>query len=238
MTDDEIWVGPVHDEPAHLILTSSRALLDGRIWSVRRDRVEMPWGTVAERDIVIHPGAVAVLALDEDDRVLLIRQYRHPIGMFLFEIPAGLLDVIDEDPLAAAKRELAEEAGYAADRWQVLVDEANTPGGSSEALRCYLAQGLTELPEGRPHTGEAEEGHLPRVWIPLEEARDLVLTGALTNGTTALAILAAWTARVLEGQGTDLLRPADAPWPIREHLVATDRVRPVAIRTRGDAPDA
>ena len=230
MTDAESWSGPVRDEMADLTVLSSTELIDGRIWSVRRDRVVLPWGPTAERDIVVHPGAVAVLALDDDDRVLLIRQYRHPMGMFLFEIPAGLLDVVDEDPLSAAQRELAEEAGYAADHWQVLVDEANTPGGSTEALRCYLARGLTALPDGRPHTGEAEEGHLPRVWVPLDQARDLVLAGALTNGTTALAILAAWAATVATAQGHDPLRPADSPWPVRDHLVATGRVRTTLAR--------
>lgn len=224
MTDGEVWSGPVRDETAHLEVVSSRELLHGRIWSVRRDVVVLPWGTQAERDVVVHPGAVAVLALDDEDRVLLIRQYRHPVGMFLFEIPAGLLDVIDEDPLVAAQRELAEESGYTAEHWQVLVDEVNTPGGSTEALRCYLARGLKPLPDGRPHTGEAEEGHLPRAWVPLSEARDLVLTGALTNGTTALAILAAWAVMVLRDPVTEPLRSASSPWPLRDHLVATQRI--------------
>ena len=217
------WTGPVTDAPGEVVPVASAEQFHGGIWDVRSDTIDFADQRVV-RDVVVHPGAVGVLLLDDDDRLLLIRQYRHPVGMYLFEPPAGLLDKIDEDPLAAAHRELAEEAGYTADQWWVLVDFANTPGGSSESFRCYLARGLHPLADGRVFTGEAEEMDLPRVWISLDKARDAVLRGDLGNPTTVTAVLAAWCAR--EG-GWAALRPADSPWPMREHLVASDRVRAV-----------
>ena len=113
-------------------------IFHGRVWSVVRDKVRIGESD-SVRDVVIHPGAVAIIAVDDHDHVLLIRQYRHPVSMYLFEPPAGLLDVAGEPPLVTAKRELAEEAGMKADTWHVLVDLFNSPGGSSEAIRVYLA---------------------------------------------------------------------------------------------------
>lgn len=217
----EEWTGPVADSAQPLAARDVRSRFEGRIWRVRSEDVDFGVGT-ATRDIIIHPGAVAVIALDDDDRVLLIRQYRHPVGGYLFEPPAGLLDAADEDPWATAQRELAEEAGYRADRWHVLVDQYTTPGGSSEAIRVYLAQGLAVIPGGREHTGEAEEAHLPRAWVPLDEARDLVLGGRIGSPTAVSGILAAWIARA---GGWASLRPADARWPARDALLASGRVR-------------
>ena len=174
-----------------------------------------------ERDVQLHPGAVAVIALDDDNRVLLIRQYRHPVGMFLFEPPAGLLDVAGEDPLNTARRELAEEAGVTAQQWRVLVDLFNSPGGSSEAIRIYLAQDLEALPEGRPATGEAEEAHLPQAWVPLADAVELVLSGAVGSPTAVAGILAVQAA--ISGAG-DELREADAVWPARSWLESAARL--------------
>ncbi len=205
---DETWRGPIRDtaEPAKLL--SSELRYRGHVWSVRSDRVELPSGHVVERDVVDHTGAVGVVALDEDDRVLMIRQYRQPVGGYLFEVPAGLRDVDGEHPLRTAQRELLEEAGYTADAWHVLVDFYNSPGGSDEAFRCYLARGLHEVPGGRPMTGEAEEAHLPRVWVPLQEAVDLVLAGELHNPTVVTGVLAAAAAR---SRQWSTLRPADDP---------------------------
>lgn len=217
----EEWSGPVRDMAADRPVTGSVDQFSGRIWSVRSDEVDFGGGVRAERDVLLHPGAVAVVALDDADRVLLIRQYRHPVAMHLFEPPAGLLDHAGEPPQDTAARELAEEAGYAADRWDVLVDLLNSPGGSSEAIRIYLARGLTELPEGRQHTGEAEEAHLPRVWVPLEEARDLVLSGAIGSPSAVAGVLAAVSAR---DAGWSALRPADAPWPARARIAGTGRL--------------
>lgn len=205
---DEVWRGPIRDtgEPAHLLESTER--YRGHVWSIRSDRVELPTGHVVERDVVDHPGAVGVVALDDEDRVLLIRQYRQPVGGYLFEVPAGLRDVEGEHPWHTAQRELLEEAGYTADSWHVLVDFFNSPGGSDEAFRCYLARGLHEMPGGRPHTGEAEEAHLPRAWVPLSEAVDLVLSGELHNPTVVSGVLAASAAR---DRDWATLRPADEP---------------------------
>jgi ADP-ribose pyrophosphatase len=227
MTED--WSGPVADGGEPLPVHARRTRYEGRIWSVVSDDVDFG-AAVVTRDLIVHPGAVAVIALDDEDRVLLIRQYRHPVGMHLFEPPAGLLDVPGEPPLLTAQRELAEEAGYAAEQWNVLIDAFTTPGGSSEAIRVFLARRLAPIPGGRQHTGEAEEAHLPRVWVPLDEARALVLGGAVGSPTAVSGILAAWVERSLGWSG---LRPGDAPWPVRDRLQAADRVQPLHR-----APDA
>lgn len=222
MPTDEDWAGPVADTFAPLPARNAQERFSGRIWSVVSEDVDFETGT-ARRDVQRHLGAVAVIALDEHDRVLLIRQYRHPVGAWLFEPPAGLLDVPGEAPWLTAQRELAEEAGYRADTWRTLVDLLNSPGGSSESIRVYLARDLHELESGRPHTGELEEHHLPRAWIPLDDAVQLVLSSAIGSPSAVAGILAL-AAVFPAGMGD--LRPATAPWPIRDHLVATGRVHP------------
>jgi len=169
----------------------------------------MPDSTYAERDVVIHPGAVAVLALDGANRILMIRQYRHPVGRMLWEIPAGLRDVPGEDPLVTAQRELAEEASYRAGDWRVLTDFFSSPGFSTERLRVFLARGLEEIPEQeRTYVLKEEEAHLERAWLPLPEAVSMVLAGDLHNGVAAMGILAVYAAA--SGDFADL-RPAGAP---------------------------
>lgn len=222
MTDDEQWIGPIRDTPQERRVHQTQERFRGRIWSVRTDTVDFD-DHIVQRDVLTHLGAVAVLALDEDDRVLLIRQYRHPVGMALFELPAGLLDVAGEPAHATAARELAEEAGYRAQEWHVLVDLLNSPGGSSEAIRIYLARGLLPLEEGRLRTGEAEESHLPWAWVPLAEAQDLVLRGDIGCVSAVAGILAACAARQLSWS---TLRPADAPWRAREQIQASGRLQP------------
>ncbi|RJK93120.1 NUDIX domain-containing protein [Vallicoccus soli] len=206
------WDGPVADEVADRRVRSSEVVFHGKVWDVRRDEVDLGDGQTVVRDVLQHPGAVGVLALDDDERVLLVRQYRHPTGRMLWEAPAGLLDVEGERPLAAAQRELVEEAGYRAQRWHVLVDYYNSPGGTTEAFRCYLARGLEAVAEDERHEGEGEERDMPAAWVPLDEAVDLVLAGALHNPTTVSGVLAAAAAR---SRGWSGLRPADAPWPER-----------------------
>ena len=144
---EEMWSGDVADasDDSHPISERTEEF-EGRVWSVVRDRVGFGHHE-ATRDVIIHPGAVAVIAIDDEDRILLIRQYRHPVAMYMFEPPAGLLDTAGELPLETAKRELAEEAGVRASQWNVLVDLFNSPGGSSEAIRVFLARGLESLPE-------------------------------------------------------------------------------------------
>jgi len=197
------------DEPASWPVVSSAELARGRLVTVRTDKVRTPDDELAERDVVIHPGAVAALALDDDQQVLLIRQYRHPVRRLLWEIPAGLRDVAGEPPWATARRELLEEAGYRARDWRVLADYYTSPGFSTERLRVFLARDLDFVPAAeRDFVPEAEEAQLLVAWLPLDEAVRQVFAGELHNGVAALAILAAYAAR---SGGFDGLRPADAP---------------------------
>ena len=223
---DEEWIGDIADtvEPRPIIDSVPR--FEGRIWSIRSDTVDFA-GHHAVRDVQQHLGAVAVIAIDDEDRVLLIRQYRHPVAMALFEPPAGLLDVAGETPHRTAVRELAEESGFEASTWHVLVDFLNSPGGSSEAIRVYLARDLREIDGGRQHTGEAEEAHLPRAWVDLDEAKDLVLAGRVGSPTAVCGILAAWASRA---DGWASLRPVDARWSARETVVSHHRVNPLSPR--------
>lgn len=187
-------------------VTGSRAVYDGAILTLRVDDVVMPGGRVAEREVVEHFGAVAILARDEDGRIAMVRQYRHPVGRRLLELPAGLLDQDGEEPLEAARRELAEEADLAAETWHVLVDLALSPGFTDEALRLYLAEDLHHLEAAERVDEEAE---LEVEWIALDDAVRMVLGGEIVNATSVAGILAAAAA---ERAGVEL-RGVDAPWP-------------------------
>jgi 8-oxo-dGDP phosphatase len=199
----------IRDSAERWPVTSSAVLADGSIVRLRRDLVRMPDGDVVGRDILEHPGAVAVVALDSRARVLLIRQYRHPVGRMLWEVPAGLRDVAGEPLRVTAERELLEEAGYRAARWQVLTDTFSTPGISTERLRIFLARDLAEVPEAeRSYMPEHEEAHLTLAWVSLDEAVRRLLAGELHNGVTGIGILSAYVAR--QGGFTDL-RDADVP---------------------------
>ncbi len=190
-------------------VASSERLSEGRIVSVRRDQVIMPDGATAGREVIEHPGAVGIVALDENAQVLLIRQYRHPAGRLLWEIPAGLRDVAGEPPLVTARRELLEEAGYLAADWQVLADFFTSPGITSERLRVYLARGLTRVPDAeREYVPDHEEAHLTVEWAPLDVVVSRILAGNLHNGVMMIGVLAA----VAAGRaGFATLRAADAP---------------------------
>jgi ADP-ribose pyrophosphatase len=177
--------------------------------ALRADEVVMPGGRAARREIIEHPGAVAIAALDPDDRIMMIYQYRHALGRRLWEMPAGLLDVAGEDPLETARRELREEAGLEAAEWAVLIDVAPSPGFSDESVRVYLARGLTEV--DRPEMGDDEEADLTTRWVTLSVAVRMVLAGTIVNGVTAAAVLAA---NAVAGSPA-ALRPPDAPWPDR-----------------------
>jgi 8-oxo-dGDP phosphatase len=199
----------IKDTAEHWPVVSSAELLRSRLVTVRADKVRTPDNHVAERDVVLHPGAVAVLALDDAGRILMIRQYRHPVGALLWEIPAGLRDVPGEQPWITAQRELVEEAGYRARDWRVLADYYSSPGYSTERLRIFLARGLEPVPAAERHfVPQAEEAYLLIDWLPLDEAVRKVFAGDLHNGPAALGIMAEYAAR---SEGYDRLRPADAP---------------------------
>ncbi|GAA3240018.1 NUDIX hydrolase [Streptomyces sp. XM83C] len=184
----------------------------GKKTSVRTDEVVMPDGSVVRRDYQVHPGSVAVLALDDEDRVTVLRQYRHPVRQRLWEIPAGLLDVPGENPLHAAQRELYEEAHVKAEDWRVLTDVYTTPGGCDEAVRIFLARGLSEA-EGDRFTAEDEEADMELRRVPLDDLVRGVLAGELHNNCLVVGVLSLVAARA--GDGVDALRPAEAEWPAR-----------------------
>lgn len=203
---------PLHDErrPAEV---QERALVHhGIIWDVVRDTFELGEAGRLTREYVAHTGAVAVLALDDDERVLVIQQYRHPVGTYMWELPAGLLDVDGEAPQVAAARELHEEADTEAGRWDVLVDYLSSPGGSSEALRVYLARDLRDVPEADRHQRHGEELGMPTRRVPLDELVDGVLAGRLTSPSLVVGVLAAAALRARGWQG---LRQVGAPWSTR-----------------------
>lgn len=188
----------------------SELLVRGHVWDIRRDRFAFG-DTELVRDYMDHPGAVAVLAIDADDRVLLIQQYRHPIAHRDWEIPAGLMDVPGESGLRSAQRELAEEADLRAERWDLMLDLFLSPGGTSEAMRVFLARDVHPV-EHDYVRGEEEAELVPR-WVPLDDVVAAVFAGRVHNAVTASAVLAAHAAR---SAGWQTLRDPEQPWTARE----------------------
>lgn len=197
-------------EPHDHQVETSETVYEGRVISVRKDLVSMPGDTSSQRDVVVHPGAVGVVALDGRGQILLVNQYRHPVRRRLDELPAGLLDVDGEPALLAAQRELAEEAGLAAGTWQVLVDTLTSPGMTDEAVRVFLARDVHEV--HRDVQGH-EEAELTTAWVDLVAAVRRVLAGDIENAICVVGVLAADRA---VRDGFSGLRPADAPWPSRK----------------------
>ena len=198
---------PIRDETADLTIVRSEVAFAGKIWDVRRETFELGDHEIT-REFVAHTGAVAVLALDDEDRVCLIRQYRHPVRSREWELPAGLLDITGESPLVAAQRELAEEVDLVASEWSVLSDFQVSPGGSNEALRIYLARGLSDADEVFART--EEEAELEKTWVDLDEVVDAVLARDVQNSILVIGVLAAQAAR---GREWATLAPAEEPWP-------------------------
>jgi len=190
-------------------VVSSTPRFRGRVWDVRTDIVDLGDGQQVERDVVQHPGAVGIVAVDDDLRVLLVHQYRHPVSAVLWEPPAGLLDIPGEDPLDAAARELFEEAAYRASQWSVLIDAFTTPGGSSESVRLYLARGLTPVPEAERHVGDGEERGMLTRWVALQQVRAAVLAGELHSPLCVMGVLAAASVLI---DGVSEARPVASPW--------------------------
>ncbi len=201
------------DSPEHWPVLESRVLAQGGIAAFREDLVQMVDGTKARRQYTTHHGAVAVIALDDAGRMLTLRQYRHPVRLQMWELPAGLLDHPGEHPLAAAKRELFEEAYLVADDWRVLVDYRNSAGTSDEASRVFVARGVREA-TGERFVREAEEAGIVTAWVALPEMFEHVLAGEVTTSSIAVGVSALSAALARPG-GIDALRPGDAPWPAR-----------------------
>jgi 8-oxo-dGTP pyrophosphatase MutT (NUDIX family) len=179
-------------------------VFEGPIVSLYRDRVSMPGGGDSVRDVVRHPGAVAVVALDEQDRVVLLTQYRHPVAAHLWELPAGLRDADGEPPLETARRELAEEAQLAAGRWSLLATTYSSPGFSDEQVLIYLAEDLTDASRPEGFVVEHEELDMSVQRVPLADAVQWVFDGTVRNSATVVGVLAAAQARVSGAS----LRPA------------------------------
>jgi len=197
----------IEDEPAPTALTSSSVRFDGHVWNIRQDAFDYN-GAEIVREYVDHPGAVAILALDDQDRVLLIQQYRHPVRMREWELPAGLLDVDGEHALIGAQRELAEETDVVASEWNVLTEFYTSPGGSNEVIRIYLARGLSPAPAAFDRTDE--EADMVTRWVSLDDAVDAALARRVQNPSLVLGVLAAAASR---SRGWASLAPADLPWP-------------------------
>lgn len=198
----------------------SQQLYRGAIFALRADEVVMPNGREARREVVEHYGSVAIVPVDEYDRVVLVHQYRHPLEKRLWEVPAGLLDVPGEAPFETARRELAEEAGLRAEEWCVLTDVATTPGMTDETVRVFLARGLSERPDAGTGDGD-EEADLTIRRVPLPQAVSMAVAGEIINAPTVAGLFAAHL--VLDGTATP--RPADAPWPDRPTRFAARSAR-------------
>jgi ADP-ribose pyrophosphatase len=191
---------PVSDESGltESSVKSSQIAYQGRIWNVIAKTFEFQ-GEELTRDYIQHPGAVAVLAINEKDEVLLIKQYRAPVNQYLYEMPAGLRDEEDESDLESAKRELSEEADYQAKSWSHLQSFYTTPGSSSEVIEIFLAQDLSPTGESFDRTSE-EKGMVP-IWVPFPEVLASVMQSKTKSPTLVVAVLALAARRSIESNG-------------------------------------
>ena len=183
---------------------------EGPVFSIYTDEVTMSGGGTARRDVAVNPGAVGIVALDDIGRVALVRQYRHPVGRHLWELPAGLRDVDGESLAAGARRELAEEADLRAGRLDLLVDLFTTPGFSTERFRVFLARDLSPVPDADRFTRTDEEADIEIAWFELDEAVAMIFRGEITNAAAVGGLLAAARAR---DEGWATLRPVESPEP-------------------------
>lgn len=182
----------IRDSARSVNVIRQDSVFHGAIWDVQRDTFKLTKdGELLTREYLTHPGAVAIVALDEQRRVAMIKQYRHPVGQDCWEIPAGLVDGDGETLLATAQRELAEEVDLTAEHWAVLVDHYPSGGSSAEAIRIYLAHDLTVVPKHQRHTRLAEEAEIQLQWVPLDDALAAVMTGAVKNVNAVAGLMAA-----------------------------------------------
>ncbi|MDU0967927.1 MAG: NUDIX hydrolase [Actinomycetaceae bacterium] len=202
----------IEDTPAHAKVASRRTIYEGAAFTFCTDDVVFDDSDhPVARDYIAHPGAVAIVAVREGDagpEICVVNQYRHPVGMRLWEVPAGLTDAAGESLLDAAQRELAEEAGLGARSWATLADFYTSPGGSTEGLRIFLARDLYPR-EAEGFVREAEEAEMECRFVPLDELLAGIVSGHLHNPSLLVGVLALAHAR---SGGLESLRPADAPW--------------------------
>jgi len=204
-------------------VTSHRVIHRGHVVALDEDDLTSPTGEGLRREFIVHPGSVAILAMDDQERIAVVRQYRHALCMRLVEPPAGLLDMRGEAPLDAAKRELAEEAGLAADDWRVLADFCSSPGISDEVARIYLARQLHVVARPDGFEAHGEEVDMGLTWLPVDDVLDAVRAGRVNNASLVLGVTTYCFARA-DGI-IDRLRPGDAPWPMRQRVADLKRER-------------
>ncbi|MDN5605308.1 MAG: NUDIX hydrolase [Kocuria sp.] len=215
-TPDLSAIGLPQDRVNPRKLISRETAFEGQIFDVVRETFALTeGGDELFRDYMRHPGAVAIAALNENNEILLINQYRQPVEMNMWEIPAGLLDVEGESPLAAAQRELAEETDLKASTWHTLAEFNNSPGCSTEANRIFLARGINDVAEEDLTERTDEEAEIVKRWVPMEEAVSAVLATGLHSPTANIAILATWAS--IHRDHADLRDPEE-PWPAHKHL--------------------
>jgi ADP-ribose pyrophosphatase len=183
---------PVQDVPEHWPVEASTDLYRSALpFALRADTVRRPEHNESFTRVVLeHPGAVVVLAVDDLERVLCLRQYRHPIRTRMVELPAGLLDVHGEDPRATAERELLEEAGLRADEWRHLVTAYSSPGIITEQIHYFLARGLHEANRG-DFVPAHEEADMETLWVPYGELLAACLAGRVRDAPVLIAVLSA-----------------------------------------------
>jgi 8-oxo-dGDP phosphatase len=191
------------DAPQSWPVRTTRDIWRGEApFAVRRDALAVPDSEETfDRLVVEHPGAVVVLALDEHDRALVLEQYRHPLGLRLVQLPAGLLDKPDEDPLVAARRELLEEGALEAEEWTWLATMHTSPGICSERIEVYLAQRLGHATDRGGFEPEHEEADMTAAWVGLGDLIEGVLAGRVTDGPLQVAVLALTARRAQERDG-------------------------------------
>ena len=178
----------IGDENLREVYQDGMTIFDGKIIKVEKWRVTLPDGREASREVVIHNGAAAIVPVDAQGNVTLVRQHRVALDLFTWEIPAGKLDAPGEDPLHCAMRELEEETGLRAAKWRKLNHVITTPGFCTEKISLYLATDLTQ------HEAHADEDEFLRLMkIPLNEAVRQVMAGELADAKTCLGILMAQT---------------------------------------------
>lgn len=183
-------VADVADEPASWPVASSERVYSSGYLDVDVDVIVGPTGDEHSRAVVRPNGAVGVLALDDADRLLLVVQYRHPVGERLVELPAGTLDVAGEEPQEAAARELAEEADVVAADWSPLITLLSSAGYTSEVCRVYRASALSPVPADERTERRAEEAEMEQWWAPFDTVVDAVLDGRVRDATMCAAVLA------------------------------------------------